>query len=202
MALLDILEQPFEQKLILGSNRIVSFGDNPHDNPSNFDQWFEPLAVTPQPWTFSTTDNKWYSTPVQVHTGTIPAVIQSALGNTALRDVYPIPHEYENFDIFLRRVTFDTNIQNGAHSATNFYSFSVRWYGASTTGAWSNPAFANIATFSTATYTTNARLYRSTITPSSALLSNGKGFSIDGTKTGTPAGFNCAFTFSFRLIRK
>ncbi|NJM69272.1 MAG: hypothetical protein HC862_03030 [Scytonema sp. RU_4_4] len=192
---LDLLNQSSKNTIIGGQT--VSYGDNPHASPADFDLWWEPFATAPQPWMYFS--GKWYSNVLLVQSN-LSGVISSSFGTAQLQDIIPINHEYQGFDIFLRNVTFDANLTNGGHSGSANYSFPVRWYGTSTTGDFSSPATAALTTFSTSTMTANG-IYRKTYNHN-ALLVNCRGFYITSTKTGSPAGFNCALSFSMRITRK
>jgi hypothetical protein len=193
--LLDFLEQT--STITKVGTQIISYGDTPHSNPNDFDSWYEPFATAPQPWMWF--GGKWYSNVLTVG-AIVDGLWSSSLSSALQKQSIPISHEYDDFDVFLRRVTFDFQI-NTAHSGTAFWNFAFKYFTSSSIGAWNNPAFATVGNFSTSTFVTGTRLYRQILNVSAPYV-NCKGFFIDGTKTGAPSGFNASVTASFRLMRK
>lgn len=197
MAFLDWVETWSRLQRYGGRN--YSYDSNqPGIGNNNYDLWRPELPEIPGDWEFF--GGKWYSG-VLTSTYPISAAWSGSSVSSSFRDMMPISHEYDNFDIFMRRLTCDFYI-NTAHSGTAFLTIQPRYFISSTTGDFNNPAVANLTTnFNTSSMTTGNRIYRITRNINT-FFTNFKGAFIEGTKTGSPAGFNATIALSYRIVRK
>ena len=192
--------------LTFAANNInISYDDVPPINPKDSDQWWEPSAAAPQPWTFF--EGKWYSAIFTLN-GSISSTAFTTTTGQQINDTFPLSHEFENYNVFLRLVTFDVSLLSAGHTSTNHWKFIVNYYAASNIGEFGQAAIGVVATtFTTATMQNTGifrRIHRQNqpLTNASQPQLSCRGFNIVGSKIGNPSGCHCGLAFSLRLIRK